>query len=79
MVTRPERLAALSQFLEGLAALSEQTGVGIHGPAELDADGQRFAFRAECRDDGAFEYGLTLTAPAADHRARLAAEGTETT
>lgn len=56
-------LGAISHFLEGLAELSERTGVGIHAsdPMALDAYGKRFAFSATCRNDGTFEYRLDLT------------------
>lgn len=62
MVTAGPHLEALGNFLEGLAALSEHTGVGIHadGPVALDVEGQRFAFEANCQDGGGFTYGLML-------------------
>lgn len=78
MVTKGQYLDALSRFLGGLAELSERTGVGIHATdtVELDADGQRFAFTATCRDDGSFAYALNLTrepvTSLAGHPARLA-------
>jgi hypothetical protein len=60
----------LASFLEGLAALTERTGVGIHADqaVALDAQGRRFPLRATCRDDGSFTYALELPSITDAHR-----------